>query len=91
MPPLHVGVPFAAPEQALPQAPQLFGSLAGLTQLPPQSVGVAPPQAPAHAGPAPVSVQTGVAPEHTVPQLPQLAADESLASQPFIGSPSQSA
>ena len=71
--------------------PQLLGSFVVLTQLAPHSVGVAPPQELAQEYTPPLFLQREVAPEHCIPQPPQLAGVERSASQPFAALPSQSA
>jgi hypothetical protein len=65
----HVGTPLAGAEHPVPQAPQLFGSLVVLMQVPLQLenpvVQVRPHWPAAH-----VAVPFG-SPEHDVPQAPQ--------------------
>jgi hypothetical protein len=67
---------------ACPQDAQLFPSLVGSTQLPPQRVGAAEghPDTQEYVPPAPA--HTFAAPVQAVPQLPQLAAVASLTQAP---------
>jgi hypothetical protein len=59
------------------------------TQLAPQRVGVAPPQALTQEKTPEAYLQSGVAPEQTVQQLSQLEGCERSASQPLAMAPSQ--
>ena len=82
--------------QALPQPPQLFASLVVSTHAPLHSAGVLEGQPEMHWYVVPESEQTGVPPEHRVGfavvlHPPQWAAWVMSVSQPFVGSPSQSA
>jgi hypothetical protein len=83
---VHVATVPGGDGQTVPQTPQLAGSLDLSVHLLPHfasgSVQVA-----VH----PVGPQTGVPPEHDVPQAPHVAALARSASQPFAGLPSQSA
>jgi len=83
----HVALPFAGATQLMPQLPQFVGSLVASTHEAPQRVGVGAEQPVEQAPPA----HTGVAPTHARAQAPQVVAAARSASQPFAGSPSQSA
>lgn len=80
----------------LPQVPQFFGSLVVLTHVPLHSVGMLEEQPETHSYVAAEGEQSGVAPEQAVGlalvlQPPQWLACVMSVSQPFVGSPSQSA
>ncbi len=84
-PSAHVGVWFAPAGQRIPQAPQLFTSVAVFTQLPaPHCTRGAQPLVHIPLAQLPCGAR------HTVRQLPQFSAPCSEASQPFMGFWSQS-
>jgi hypothetical protein len=85
-PETHAAVALETPVvQACPQMLQLSTSVAGSTQLPPQSVGAAGGQPEAHEYASPDPTHAGVPPVHALPQLPQLADVVSWTQAPLQG------
>lgn len=74
---------FPLAPHAMPQPPQFMGSREPLLHVSAQRVSV---QVAMQKWPS----QSGVEPEHVMPQLPQFDAVDRLASQPLRGLPSQS-
>jgi hypothetical protein len=87
----HRALPLATVGQLLVHEPQWFTSEVGSTQLEPQSMGVGAVQLAAQVYEAPTRRQSGIAPEHVVPQLPHEVGAERSASQPSDAVPLQSA
>jgi hypothetical protein len=84
---LHVATEPEAAVHGWPHVPQLDGSLERSMHRPVPQLAVGA----AHDATHPPEAQSGVAPEQEVAQLPQVCALVRSASQPFVGSPSQSA
>ena len=72
-------------EQSCPQVPQFLASAFRSTHNVPQTSGAVPAQLELHLGPDAPFAQIDVAPEHAVPQPPQLCASSKFASQPSSG------
>lgn len=83
----HAVVPFA-PAQVIPQPPQWLLSACVSTQRPPH---ICCPAGHPVAHVRVVASHAGVAPVQRTPHAPQCSAEPSEASQPLLGSPSQSA
>jgi hypothetical protein len=76
------GATLGSAPQSCPQVPQFLGSEDRFTQLVPQVSGLVAAQVALHFGPVLELVHRGAAPEHFVPQPPQVCASVRLASQP---------
>lgn len=83
--PAAPGATFGSDVQSWPQVPQFFASDCRFTQLLAQRSAVGAEQVALHFAPVAVFEQSGVAPEHIVPQAPQFLASDKSVSHPSSG------